>query len=848
MDQKLSQLIEELTTSGEPQLNPEKMKELKKICKSSEEQLSHAYRLLMTQLNQEHAEIRLSAFQIVDELFARSHQFRMLVISDFQEFLELTLGTDHGQPLPPPREVAQRLKQAAIQAVEGWNEKFGEAYKKLALGYHFLRHNKKVDFQDVNARTLAERKREEEKQKHLNKIYQERAKQAEKEMEGKFWGCKKGLSNTLGAISASHWALSSLPVSLVLGPLLGPSSRLQEIQVNRQARFSVPLLRPLVVMFTYDQLLGAASDREMSEEIESCLTEVENCFRLLVPFDFGPSVEAEFLDMAPGKSSEGVPCSSSPGWPAHHQSGLPEPQDEEQPCCSRDLPTSAQYPGAARGGASPPQTAVESSSEDEDEDSNQEEFVRRHGLGSHKYTLDVELSSDALKVQENEDNLAIVHAVRDALKLVRNKYLPAVCSWVQRFTRTGTHGGHLKHAIDLKVKLELALKKYKELDLEPEGGHRMHSRGLYLNKVHLHLIMPLLGSSLLHGGIRAQQVRPDVAADALASGGHTGLCPTEALADGEDEDDEDFVEVPEKEGYEAHIPDHLRPEYGLEPETQQQTVEKDTASQSLQAKKRMKRDEEALDPTSAAAQLEWLRKHVHPPPSASSSKAPLEPAEAQKLAAERARAPIIPFGVDLCYWGQEQPVAGKILKSDSQHRFWKPSEVEEEVDNADVSEMLRSRHITFAGKFEPVQHRCRARRPDGRLCERQDRLKCPFHGKIIPRDDEGRPLNPEDKAREQMQQLQGRPDWQDPEFLKDVEAATGQDLGSSRYSGKGKGKKKKKKYPNLTDLRQQANTSRARIGKKVFAKTAVRRVITAMNRMDQKKHEKFSNQFNYALN
>lgn len=33
MDQKLSKLVEELTTSGEPQLNPEKMKELKKICK-----------------------------------------------------------------------------------------------------------------------------------------------------------------------------------------------------------------------------------------------------------------------------------------------------------------------------------------------------------------------------------------------------------------------------------------------------------------------------------------------------------------------------------------------------------------------------------------------------------------------------------------------------------------------------------------------------------------------------------------------------------------------------------------------------------------------------------------------
>ena len=30
----------------------------------------------------------------------------------------------------------------------------------------------------------------------------------------------------------------------------------------------------------------------------------------------------------------------------------------------------------------------------------------------------------------------------------------------------------------------------------------------------------------------------------------------------DDDDDGDFVEVPEKEGYEACIPDHLRPEYG----------------------------------------------------------------------------------------------------------------------------------------------------------------------------------------------------------------------------------------------------------------------------------------------
>ncbi|XP_013208797.1 UV-stimulated scaffold protein A isoform X1 [Microtus ochrogaster] len=717
MDHKLSQLIEELTTSGETQLNAQKMKELKKICKSSEEQLSHAYHLLKTQLTQDHAEIRLSAFQIVDELFTRSHQFRVLLVSDFQEFLELTLGTDNEHPLPPPREAAQRLKQAAMQAVEGWNEKFGEAYKKLALGYHFLKHIKKVDFRDVNARSLAERKREEEKQKHLDKIHKESAERAKREME------------------------------------------------------------------------------EMSDEIGYSLTEVENCFKLLVPLDFGPYPEDKFFAEASGITEGHVPCVLSPDLATSRESGLPLSQNEEQPCCSKDLVDSAYHVGSAVGLKALALTATQDLSRDEDEHSDPEEFLRSHGLGSHKYTLDVELPSDGLKVQENEDNLAVLHAARDSLKLIQNKFLPTVCSWVQRFTRAGIYSEHLKQAIDLKMKLELALKKCEELSIKPEREPRSR---------------------------------------------------TEALEDSEDED-QDFVEVPEKEGYEPRIPDHLRAEYGLEPGAPLKTLEKGTAVCSLQERTRMRKEEEASDPTSAAAQLLRLQECL-PSTSSSSPGVPLGPEEAQKQA-ERARAPIVPFGVDLCYWGQEKLTAGKILKSDSQHRFWKPSEVEEEVDSAHVSEMLHSRHITFAGKFEPVQHQCRALKPNGRLCERQDRLKCPFHGKIIPRDDKGQPLNPEDRAREQrqrFQQQQAHPGWQDPEFMKDVEAATGVDLGSSKYSKKGKGKKKK--HPNLTDLRERANTSRARLEKKVFAKAAVQRVVAAMNQMDQKKHEKFANQFNYALN
>lgn len=54
--------------------------------------------------------------------------------------------------------------------------------------------------------------------------------------------------------------------------------------------------------------------------------------------------------------------------------------------------------------------------------------------------------------------------------------------------------------------------------------------------------------------------------------------------------------------------------------------------------------------------------------------------------------------------------------------------------------------------------------------------------------------------------------------MRDIEAATGEDLGSDRVPGKKGKKKKKKKYPNLSDLKQSSNTSRSRLEKKVFNK------------------------------
>lgn len=113
----------------------------------------------------------------------------------------------------------------------------------------------------------------------------------------------------------------------------------------------------------------------MDEEVRRCLTEVDSCFRLLLPFDFGPGLPAALPATAVAELEEGA-----------RDLG---PEDEAQPCCSKTLCAQARPPAATVSGA-PTQGAEDA---DEDSDSDREAFVRQHGLGSHKYTLDVELSS-----------------------------------------------------------------------------------------------------------------------------------------------------------------------------------------------------------------------------------------------------------------------------------------------------------------------------------------------------------------------------------------------------------------------------------------------------------------------
>ena len=69
-------------------------------------------------------------------------------------------------------------------------------------------------------------------------------------------------------------------------------------------------------------------------------------------------------------------------------------------------------------------------------------------------------------------------------------------------------------------------------------------------------------------------------------------------------------------------------------------------------------------------------------------------------------------------------------------RFWVSDTREGEV----VSMGVVKRVVALETKEEPITWQCGAPLTEGKLCKRQDRRVCPFHGLIVKRDGEGNPL------------------------------------------------------------------------------------------------------------
>lgn len=269
------------------------------------------------------------------------------------------------------------------------------------------------------------------------------------------------------------------------------------------------------------------------------------------------------------------------------------------------------------------------------------------------------------------------------------------------------------------------------------------------------------------------------------------------------------------------------------------------------------------DPTSRATALFQVRKQLSDLSSSSVSTETTEVATDERKKKLLEKAPVVPFDMDLYFWGDPTANTHKMVKMYLDNN-WASKEHEGEYLIGSEKEARPTRMVTFAGSFDPVKWSCRAPLPSGKLCPRHDRVKCPFHGKIIPRDETGSPVdtavagsnppvtsegNVESTSKEQTTDS-STADWK--EIGLEIEAATGLDLGGKnkrkRKSHSKAMDKKELKGSGLTDLKKRKNTARSRLEKIVLNKKAMERVAHEMDAIATKRcHEKFANQFNYSL-
>lgn len=425
--------------------------------------------------------------------------------------------------------------------------------------------------------------------------------------------------------------------------------------------------------------------------------------------------------------------------------------------------------------------------------------ARAHGLTNTAQTIEVTVlpPSEAERLQETSDNEAVIENLRGLYAVLVKKLIPQSKKWTITMMKAGKEvvgDDLLKKSIDLKNMLEECEKKAVDLKVNLEPKRKI-----------------------------------------------------EALDDSDS--DSDFVEVTSKDDYEAevHADDTLLgiPFYPQATASSNIEIsEPKPGTSGLQEKMssswKLEISAEAADPTTFAATLAKLKKS--PPEKVSPGK---------RQSSISSDIPRVPFDVDLMYWG-ERPKPREVAVDAERLRFWGGSGREEEtiiVPGSDSSERV----IEFTGKFQPVKWSCRAPLSNGKLCPRMDREKCPFHGKIMARDIMGQLSNPEDrlaKEKRAEEEKQQNPDWQDPNLLKELKAATGVDLKMPIKKGKGKGKstRSKKRYPGLSDIRESENTVRKRLEKKVFNRGSLKRIAHTMNKIDARRHkDKFADQFNYIF-
>uniref|UniRef100_A0A183C4M2 UV-stimulated scaffold protein A n=1 Tax=Globodera pallida TaxID=36090 RepID=A0A183C4M2_GLOPA len=199
------------------------------------------------------------------------------------------------------------------------------------------------------------------------------------------------------------------------------------------------------------------------------------------------------------------------------------------------------------------------------------------------------------------------------------------------------------------------------------------------------------------------------------------------------------------------------------------------------------------------------------------------------------------------------------------HHFWSRIDDDADNVPTENMEAYRSRQITFVGEMLPLKRRCHAPLPSGKLCPRMERERCALHGPIIDRDESGFPQKErnDDEKEHLLEESSAETDKEEEnelDFLRDVEEATGIKLTTDgvkkpvkrrkkkKVATKRKKKGKRKKKTVRERPKPKSVKSRERLVAKLFDKRTLKRVTKTLDQMQKARAQrKFSSQFNYAL-
>lgn len=100
------------------------------------------------------------------------------------------------------------------------------------------------------------------------------------------------------------------------------------------------------------------------------------------------------------------------------------------------------------------------------DDTNQALDSRAHGI-VNTIAINVDPSVTTVEVTETDDNRAIISNLRDQVTLIQNRYLPVVKKWAVTLTKAGDCGdaNTLKRVIDLKQMIEEVHSKASDLNI-----------------------------------------------------------------------------------------------------------------------------------------------------------------------------------------------------------------------------------------------------------------------------------------------------------------------------------------------------------------------------------------------